>query len=408
MKFRRFVVLFMIFAMFLSIAPVTAAEESGSTTISASLRAAGGYTITYFYDWEVDESVVPVSPDYLEIGSGETSSAICTANVTKTAQYGESMQFVEGELEITNTGSASTVGLEVSMMIQADIGEGFQDVFAFPVDVPGNPVLEPGETGVYPFVVAFSPWPNAPHRIISNPTILNYEGSEGAPSGDMIRASFTISDMPVILSIDGAATLTEDFDPVSGFEVSSDFVPQTFNESGSYTFNINYTNVSATSDIYLSAGDTLSLVEEDSLNVSYRTVTVPIYTGLEPIVVVSQNSSYWRNNCKSNQDLVLQYLPICLGDPGGKYSTEVKTAKQAASILSKKGSDVDKLKAQLLAAKLNIASGVDSSKVDLTITLADDFLGTSNTAAFHRMTPSSQRVIRDLISRLVWFNGGGR
>jgi hypothetical protein len=88
---------------------------------------------------------------------------------------------------------------------------------------------------------------------------------------------------------------------------------------------------------------------------------------------------YWKNHAggEKKTDVVSRLLPVWLGTPNGAKSVLVTTTAQARDILAKSGdasNGIEKLKAQLLAAKLNIARGADAGIVLGIIAAADAFL----------------------------------
>jgi hypothetical protein len=89
--------------------------------------------------------------------------------------------------------------------------------------------------------------------------------------------------------------------------------------------------------------------------------------------------NYWKTHAGSGTqpDKVTSRLPIWIGLPDMPRSTKVTTASQALKILNfddKEGNGIARLRAQLLAAKLNIASGASHLSVDTTIKAADTVL----------------------------------
>lgn len=121
---------------------------------------------------------------------------------------------------------------------------------------------------------------------------------------------------------------------------------------------------------------------------------------------------YWKTHAGftgNNADVVTQYLPIWLGTSGGAASTQVTTASQAVSILSMSGgasNGIVKLKAQLLAAKLNIASGAAGSSVSATIAAADAFLATNSAAAWTSLTNQTKAQVNGWMTTLDNYNNG--
>jgi hypothetical protein len=112
---------------------------------------------------------------------------------------------------------------------------------------------------------------------------------------------------------------------------------------------------------------------------------------------------YWKTHAGFDPpaDVVTPLLPIWLGTPGGTKSIDVTTATIAHNILlqnvygtAKNG--ITKLYAQLLGAKLSIASGADNTAVDPTIALADAFLATHNYQDWNGLSKADKQTI------LVW------
>ncbi len=88
---------------------------------------------------------------------------------------------------------------------------------------------------------------------------------------------------------------------------------------------------------------------------------------------------YWKTHAGfgPQADAVTPLLPQWLGTSGGAKSKQVTTAGDAVNYLTFQGdasNPVNRLYAQLLGAKLNIAAGVDGSAVASTIAAADAFL----------------------------------
>jgi hypothetical protein len=121
---------------------------------------------------------------------------------------------------------------------------------------------------------------------------------------------------------------------------------------------------------------------------------------------------YWKTHAGftgNNADMVTQRLPIWLGTPGGAKSVHVTTASQAVTLLSMSGeasNGINKLYAQLLGAKLNIASGADGSAVSATIAAADTFLSTRNAADWSSLTKAQKAQVLSWATALDNYNNG--
>ena len=90
---------------------------------------------------------------------------------------------------------------------------------------------------------------------------------------------------------------------------------------------------------------------------------------------------FWKNHAGfgPQDDVLSQFLPIWLGTDGGSKSLYVDNAAMAVDILKMKtygkpSNGITKMYAQMLGAKLNMASGADYSAISTEIADADEFL----------------------------------
>lgn len=109
---------------------------------------------------------------------------------------------------------------------------------------------------------------------------------------------------------------------------------------------------------------------------------------------------YWKNHAGfgPQADVVTPLLPIWLGTALGVKSIDVTTAQIAVDILSQKvygtpKNGITKLYAQLLGAKLNIASGADFSEIAAAITAADAFLATHNYLDWSSLSKDDKNMV---------------
>lgn len=120
---------------------------------------------------------------------------------------------------------------------------------------------------------------------------------------------------------------------------------------------------------------------------------------------------YWKTHAGgqgNNPDVVTALLPISLG------SLQVTTAAQAISILSMEGSNgvkdasngINKLYAQLLGAKLNIANGSAPAAVASVIADADAFLTTHDSTSWASLTKAEKQQVLDWMTTLDNYNNG--
>ena len=121
---------------------------------------------------------------------------------------------------------------------------------------------------------------------------------------------------------------------------------------------------------------------------------------------------YWKTHAGftgNNPDVVTQFLPIDLGTSGGAKTLTVSTASQAVSVLSFFGNasnGINKLYAQLLGAKLNIANGADGSAIASTISAADAFLATHDSADWSSLTKAEKQQVLAWMETLDDYNNG--
>ena len=127
--------------------------------------------------------------------------------------------------------------------------------------------------------------------------------------------------------------------------------------------------------------------------------------------VCTRTIGYWKNHAGfgPQADVVTPLLPLWLGTSGGGKSVHVTTAAFAVALLDKSGdasNGINKLYAQLLAAKLNIANGASGSAVLQTITQADGFLATHAAADWNSLTSAQRQQVLAWAATLDDYNNG--
>jgi hypothetical protein len=120
---------------------------------------------------------------------------------------------------------------------------------------------------------------------------------------------------------------------------------------------------------------------------------------------------YWKTHAGfgPQADVVTPLLPQWLGIGGGAKSVHVTTAALAVSLLDRSGdasNGINKLYAQLLAAKLNIASGASGSAVLQTITQADAFLAMHAAADSGSLSSAQRQQVLAWAAALDDYNNG--
>jgi hypothetical protein len=126
---------------------------------------------------------------------------------------------------------------------------------------------------------------------------------------------------------------------------------------------------------------------------------------------------YWKTHAGfgPQADAVTPLLPVLLGDAGGAKTLNVTTAEFAVQLLKMEGSNgekdasngINKLYAQLLGAKLNGASGADTTSVAAAITAADLFLATHDSLSWSSLSGAEQQTVLGWMTALDVYNNGG-
>jgi SdrD B-like domain len=122
---------------------------------------------------------------------------------------------------------------------------------------------------------------------------------------------------------------------------------------------------------------------------------------------------YWKNHAgfKSQPDMITQYLPIWLGTAAGPKSLAVTNRTIAVNVLVMKtygteSNGITKLYAQLLGAKLNLASGASDAPIAPAIAAADAFLANHNYLDWSGLSPADQQMVLDWMEDLDDYNNG--
>jgi hypothetical protein len=197
-QFRRagltgILVLGLIVIAFAAIQPAMAQGESG-TTLSAFKTATGHWTRTFH--WTIDKAV---SPDTLNMFTGDSGSVLYTITVTKDS--GTDAILVDGTICVTNGGAVPTENLTLWDDVEYKVGAGaFQVLTSVQVDTSANPVLDPGESYCYPYSITFTPVAGAIYRNSVRVTITNHSGHLGDPFGPNPKADFSLPASPTLIN----------------------------------------------------------------------------------------------------------------------------------------------------------------------------------------------------------------
>lgn len=156
--------------------PVIAQGQAG-TTLSASVGATAHYTRTFH--WTIDKSV---TPDAWNLFTGESGTSTYTIVATK--DQGTDEAWLSGEVCVTNGGERATENLAIVVQLYNGYPPPNDFLTSATVDVSGNPVLDPGEMGCYPYRIDIpfmggaspQPKPGGTYKVTANVTITNHSG----------------------------------------------------------------------------------------------------------------------------------------------------------------------------------------------------------------------------------------
>jgi len=122
---------------------------------------------------------------------------------------------------------------------------------------------------------------------------------------------------------------------------------------------------------------------------------------------------YWKTHAGfgPQADVVTPLLPIWLGTAAGAKSVNVTTAQIAVDILSQKvygapKNGITKLYAQLLGAKLNLASEAEGFEIAATIAAADAFLATHNHLDWDSLSKTEKDMVLGWHYTMDQYNNG--
>ncbi|MEM3577455.1 MAG: SdrD B-like domain-containing protein [Candidatus Bathyarchaeia archaeon] len=194
---RIFTVLLMMSMIIAMAMPaVVHANGQAGTTLEARVTATAHWTITY--GWTIDKSV---SPDSWTFYPGE--SGISTYTITVAKDNGTEEAWIEGIVTVTNGGERATENLTILIELRNGVPPPKDLIATAIVDVSGNPVLDPGETGEYPYRIDI-PSANVhacgEYKVTACVTITNHSGYLGEPFGPSPSATTNLPNSPTLVN----------------------------------------------------------------------------------------------------------------------------------------------------------------------------------------------------------------
>ncbi|AKN32538.1 hypothetical protein Ccar_17395 [Clostridium carboxidivorans P7] len=198
-------------------------DGQSGTTLDARITANASYTREF--TWSITKSA---NPTQLNLSNGGTGTSQYTITVTK-SQTTTDKAVISGVVTVINMGSAATEGLKIVAKLTKS--PSMTVINSVNVDVSSNPVLDPGETGNYPYsliIPTASIEVGAVYKVTADVTITNHSGHLGTPFGPSPSATATLLEPTLV---NDSITVT-DTNPGSG--------PYTFSASGTETYSVEY------------------------------------------------------------------------------------------------------------------------------------------------------------------------
>lgn len=341
------------------------------TTLTVTKTAEGFYERRLQYTWILQKSVTPKLIENLGVGATQplTYELQATRVPTQTDLFG-----VRGEICVTNGGAVPTEELTILDVVQSKPqGPGqFENVITRPVDLGAFPQLAPGQQHCYPYEIT-TPGPILPDRVRRNEArvnITNHSGALGENHVTVSRADFSVPTDPTLTVIDESAMVTDVEQCPAGFTCTpSNPGPFPFTDSGSVSFTKTITNVNAACKSEFAITNIADLETDDTATKSSTDKTLAGITTPEcpPVIVgCTHTLGFWLTHPE-----VWPVDHLTLG-------TVPYTQDQLLQILSQpvRGNGLVQLARQLIAAKLNVATGATTpAQVANDITSADILIG---------------------------------
>ncbi|RAK80004.1 uncharacterized protein BO72DRAFT_26278 [Aspergillus fijiensis CBS 313.89] len=349
--------------------------QSG-TTLSETMTATGHRTRTF--TWTIDKTA---NPTVLDLVQGQSGTVDYTVTLTK--DDGTVRTWIDGQVCITNGGSKATE----SLMSTLKVTQPPSNDIVVPdsnLDVSAKPVLAAGESHCYPYSINIPSANSGTYKVTADTTIINHSGHLGEPFGPNEAATTTIP-----------ATETLVHNTVTVSDTLQGSLGQ-FSDDGKATYTRTFTCANEGDN-----PNTASITYDDGSPGPSDSATVTVKcTGGGGGGGCTRTIGYWKNHIEVIKGPPA-LLPISLG------SRQVTEAADAVAIEGTTGSNgIDKLYAQLLAAKLNIKTGADGSAVASTIQAADTFLTGKTSADWAGLTNAQKSQVNGWATTLDNYNNG--
>ncbi len=340
---------------------------AAAAPVGLTLSAAGAYELEETLDWAVAAALVP-GADATPIALGETRTVVVRVDAHRAPAASAAFTGVRGEICVDVPAGWTGTDAGLGLRVQAASVTGSW------VDLPGAastilPTLAPGQRACHPYEIAFPPALTGAYRVVGGIVVA------GQPAGEAI-AAFALP-TPAASRVDEEAHLAVAVTCPPGLACTpAGTPPAALTEPGSFEVAIQVRNEGAACDTPQSVALAATLTETDSGTAHQADAAATLLTG-ECAADCALPVGHWQTHAGATPptpDRISPFLPVLLGSAGGDQTVEVASAGQALALLAygdDRANGVNRLYAQLLAAKLNAARAAPPAAVAETIAAAD-------------------------------------
>lgn len=173
-----------VLALILWIVPLLSIAQQNGTTLTSDICTNPHWSI--LYGWTIDKSATPATWDLF---AGDQGTSQYTIAVNK--DNGTMEAWVYGVVCVTNGGAVATENLSINVELRNGYEAPNDSINTAIVDLSSNPVLDPGESNCYEYIVTIpitggtypQPHANGTYKATAHITITNHSGSLGIPTG---------------------------------------------------------------------------------------------------------------------------------------------------------------------------------------------------------------------------------
>jgi hypothetical protein len=364
------------------------AASIGTALLTASSALAWSVTMTAepklkrTHSWQIEKSV---SQSALTLKAGETADVTYTVTATPTGSV-DSDWSVSGSVLMTEDPNITVATLRV--LIEPD------DTLA-PVEcVPAPFPVELGVEGLKCDYYSTLPDASGPRNAWMRATQINGNIRNA-------RATFDFSN-PIVDSVDETVTVTDSMGGTLGTVNAADG-PKTY----TYTKTIGPFTTAQCGQQTVNNTAVYTAGDSGATGNASAAVDVTVTCPPPPTPKCQLPSLVWGFAAAIGPHYFSSLLPVSLGTAGGAKTVNVSTAMQvilvsAQELMTTNG--IALLQTELLAAKLNAATGRDVSSIASTMAAADEFLAANGTSAWSSFSSSKKSQVNGWVNTLEAYN----